>query len=216
MRRRVWIPLAVITLVLLGGGPWLWTEFGARGYEHDVADAPVADVTIVLGTGVEPDGRPSPRLVGRLRTAAELVRGGRTRVVLVSGDGGGDSGDETATMSAYLEGLGVDKARIVQDPHGLDTYDSCVRARDVYGVRRALVVTQDYHLSRAVTLCRGVGLDAEGVRAGCPGCGRLFLAGKAGRDFFACFKAAWDRVSGRPPAVESPADRSVEQALTSS
>jgi vancomycin permeability regulator SanA len=213
VRRRVWIPLALISLAVLGSGPWGWTEVGAHGHEYDAAGAPVADVTIVLGTGVEPDGRPSPRLAGRLETAAELVRSGRTRVVLVSGDGSGESGDETATMSAYLRDHGVEKARIVPDPHGLDTYDSCVRARDVYGVGRALVVTQDYHLSRAVTLCRGVGLDADGVRAGCPGCGRLFLAGKAGRDFFACFKAAWDRVSGRPPAVESPADHSVQQAL---
>ncbi|MEV7625824.1 ElyC/SanA/YdcF family protein [Actinoplanes sp. NPDC089786] len=212
LRRRFWIPL--IVLVLLGSGPWVWTEVGAAGHEHDEATAPAAEVAIVLGTGVEADGRPSPRLEGRLRTAAALVASGRARVLLVSGDGGGDSGDETGVMAAYLKGLGVDEKRVVEDPHGLDTYDSCVRAREVYGIDRALVVTQGYHLSRAVTLCRRVGIDADGVSAGCPGCGTLFLAGKAGRDFFACFKAAWDTVRGRPPVTSEPPNPAVTEALT--
>ncbi|WP_285689325.1 ElyC/SanA/YdcF family protein [Actinoplanes sp. NBRC 103695] len=211
LRRRVAIPAAA--LLVLAAGPWVWTELGARGHEHDEAGAPAAPVTIVLGTGVEPDGRPSPRLAGRLQTAAELVRSGRTRVVLVSGDGSGESGDETGTMTAYLVNLGVDPRLIVADPHGLDTYDSCVRARDVYGIDRALVVTQEYHLSRAVTLCRGEGVAAEGVAARCPGCGTAFLAGKAGRDFFASMKAAWDSVRGRAPAVTSPPDPAVAEAL---
>lgn len=211
LRRRVGIPAVV--LLAVAAGPWVWTELGARGHEHDEAGAPAADVTIVLGTGVEADGRPSPRLTGRLETAAELVRSGRTRVVLVSGDGAGESGDETGTMTAYLVSLGVDPRLIVADPHGLDTYDSCVRARDVYGVDRALIVTQDYHLSRAVTLCRGVGVAAEGVAARCPGCGTAFLAGKAARDVFASVKAAWDSVRGRPPAVTSAPDPAVAESL---
>ena len=156
--------------------------------------APAADVVIVLGTAVAADRRrPGDRLAGRLETAAALVTSGRARVVLVSGDGGGTSGDEPAVMTVVPDRLGVDPRRIVADPYGLDTYDRCARARDVYGVDRALVVTQSYHLSRAVTLCRQLGLDVDGVTARCDGCGPVLLAGKAVRDYFASGKAAWTR-----------------------
>ncbi len=153
-------------------------------------------------------GRPARR---RLETAAELVRSGKARVVLVSGDGAGQSGDEPAIMAAHLtEQLGVDPQRVVADPNGLDTYDSCLRARQVYGIERALVVTQSYHLSRAVTLCRHVGIDADGVTARCSDCGTGLLVRKAARDYLASGKAAWDasaighRPSPHPPIPPSP------------
>lgn len=198
------ILIAGVGLVLLVSAPWIWTTTAALGHLHDAADAPTADVVIVLGTTVGAGGQPENRLAGRLQTAADLVTAGRARDVLVSGDGGGDSGDEPAAMTAYLTGhLGLDPARVLADPYGLDTYDSCIRARDLYGVRRVLVVTQSYHLSRAVTVCRSLGLDADGVRAKCDGCGRALLAEKAVRDYFANGKAAWDVVRERPPAVTS-------------
>src|SRR4051812_7645315 len=216
--RNPWVRRTVVTGIaglLLLSAPWMWTVLAAAGHRHDAAGAPAADVVLVLGTTVAPDGRPENRLAGRLATAAELLRTGRARVVLVSGDGGGDSGDETAAMTSYLTGpLGVDPARVVADPSGLDTYDSCARARDVYGVRRALVVTQAYHLSRAVALCRTLGIDTEGVTARCDGCGTTLLAEKAVRDYFAAIKAARDAISHRDPLVTSPRSPAVTDALS--
>ncbi|WP_307867957.1 ElyC/SanA/YdcF family protein [Micromonospora sp. C95] len=216
-RRRRLLRLAVPVMIalLLASLPWLWTTVGARGHVHPAAQAPTADVVIVLGTAVTEDGRqPGVRLAGRLETAAELVRSGKARVVLVSGDGAGESGDEPAIMAAHLtEQLGVDAQRVVADPHGLDTYDSCLRARQVYGIERALIVTQSYHLSRAVTLCRHVGIDAEGVTARCSGCDTGLLVRKAARDYLASGKAAWDAIRDRPPALTSPADPGVADAL---
>ncbi|MFY1704865.1 SanA/YdcF family protein [Micromonospora sp. WMMA1923] len=215
-RRRLLRRLVVAGIVglLLVSAPWLWTVVAAHGHRYDETGAPRADVVIVLGTEVLADGRPSVRLAGRLATAAELVHSGRARVVLVSGDGNGVSGDEPVAMTRHLTGaLGVDPGRIVGDPAGLDTYDSCVRARDVYGVRRALIVTQSYHLSRAVTLCRTVGMGVDGVAARCAGCGTGLLAGKAVRDYLAAPKAAWDAVLARPPAVHSPATPALQDAL---
>ncbi|GAB3853905.1 hypothetical protein GCM10029963_46030 [Micromonospora andamanensis] len=216
-RRRRLLRLAVPAFValLVASLPWLWTTTGALGHVHAATEAPTADVVIVLGTAVTEDGRqPGVRLAGRLETAAELVRSGRARVVLVSGDGAGESGDEPAIMAAHLtEQLGVDPQRVVADPQGLDTYDSCLRARQVYGIERALIVTQSYHLSRAVTLCRHVGIDADGVTARCSGCGTGLLVRKAARDYLASGKAAWDAIRDRPPAVSSPADPAVSDAL---
>ncbi|MEU4552741.1 SanA/YdcF family protein [Micromonospora violae] len=213
-RRLRLLAVAGIVALLLASLPWLWTTLAARGHLYDEADAPAADVVIVLGTEVAADRqRPGDRLAGRLDTAAELVARGRATVVLVSGDGGGASGDEPTVMTTYLAERGVDRRRVVADPFGLDTYDSCARARDVYGVERALIVTQSYHLSRAVTLCRQLGLDVDGVAARCDGCGPALLAEKSIRDYFASGKAAWDTVRGRPPAVRSPADPAIQEAL---
>jgi vancomycin permeability regulator SanA len=212
LRRRL-VVAAVAALVLVSG-PWLWTTLAARGHVYDEADAPTADVVIVLGTEVLPDGQPSGRLAGRLETAAALLHSGRARVVLVSGDGDGASGDEPAAMTAYLTGrLGVDPRRVVGDPHGLDTYDSCFRAHAVYGVDRALVVTQSFHVSRAVTLCRHLGLDVDGVNARCADCSTWLLFEKGVRDYLASSKAAWDAARRRPPAVRSPVSTDVQDAL---
>ncbi|MGC9665363.1 SanA/YdcF family protein [Planosporangium sp. 12N6] len=208
------LAVAGVAALLVVSAPWLWTTISAHGHVYDEAGAPAAEVVIVLGTEVAADRRqPGTRLAGRLQTAAALVHSGRARVVLVSGDGGGVSGDEPAVMTAYLAGLGVDPRRVVADPFGLDTYDSCARAREVYGVSRALIVTQSYHLSRAVTLCRHLGLDVDGVTARCAGCSATLLAQKAVRDYFASGKAAWDAVRRRPPAVRSPGSPAVRDAL---
>ncbi len=105
-------------------------------------------------------------------------------------------------MTSYLvDELKVPKDKVAADPYGLDTYDTCKRAKDLYGIDRALIVTQSYHLSRAVTVCRSLGLDVDGVRARCDGCGKWLLAEKAVRDYFASGKAAWDVVRQRPAKV---------------
>jgi vancomycin permeability regulator SanA len=194
--------------------PFMWTEISAAGHLYEPSDAPSAGVVLVLGAQVAPGGTdPMPFLRGRLDTAVDLVEAGRARVILVSGDAQGGSGNETAAMTAYLARRGVDPARVVADPAGLDTYDSCLRAKEVYGVSRALVVTQAYHLARAVALCRHVGIDADGVAASCAGCRTVTLVKNTARDFVACTKAAWDAVRGRRPGVESPADPAVTDAL---
>jgi vancomycin permeability regulator SanA len=209
--------LIVAALIVMVGPsiPFGWTRAVAGGHLFDEAAVPVdVDVVLVLGAQVAPSGDwPMPVLKGRLDTAAQLLRDGRARVILVSGDASGGSGDETSVMASYLADVGINSDRIVTDPYGLDTYDSCRRAKEVYGVTRALVVTQPYHLSRAVTLCRHVGIDADGVGARCDECLSLNLARNSLRDYFACSKAAWDAFRDRPPAVESPPSDAVTVAL---
>jgi vancomycin permeability regulator SanA len=209
------LTVAVLILVLVTGIPFGWTRAVAGGHLYDEVDvAGNADVVLVLGAEVDPSGdRPMPFLQGRLDTAAQLLRDGRARVILVSGDASGGSGNETSVMASYLAEVGVNSARVVIDPYGLDTYDSCLRARQVYGVTRAFVVTQPYHLARAVTLCRHVGIDADGVGARCDGCVSLNLARNWLRDYFACSKAAWDAFRDRPPGIESPPSNAVAEAL---
>src|SRR4051812_39647697 len=107
-RRRFVISAVVVLLAALVSAPWVALRVAAHSHEHGVADAPGADVVIVLGTQVAAGGRePGDRLTGRLRTAAALVAAGRARVVLVSGDGHGASGNEPQVMTDYLAAHGV-------------------------------------------------------------------------------------------------------------
>jgi vancomycin permeability regulator SanA len=222
-----WAQITLRTLVivaLVGTGlaawPYAWTQIAAKGHLYDEADlsgggGPRADVVLVLGSQVAPGGtEPMPFLRGRLDTAAALVSGGHAKVILVSGDAAGSSGDETTVMRSYLtDHAGVDPSRVLIDPYGLDTYDSCARANQVFGVNKALVVTQPYHLARAVALCRHLGIDADGVGARCDGCLSLNLMRNWTRDYFACSKAALEAYQDRPPAVISEPSSAVLDAV---
>jgi vancomycin permeability regulator SanA len=208
--------VGVLALAVGSAAPFAWIRIAAGGhlYSADDATGPFADVVIVLGAQVAPGrSRPYNFLQGRLDTAAALLAAGRARVILVSGDAYGGSGNETAVMRGYLTSIGVDPERVVADPYGLDTYDSCVRAREVFGIDRALIVTQDHHLAQAVTLCRHAGIDADGVAASCPDCRWVTRAQSWIRDYFAATKAAWDAWRGRPPAMSSPSNRQIADAL---
>ncbi len=190
----------------------MWIRIAAAGRLHDVDAAPDAPVAIVLGARVR-GGRPMKFLRGRLDATARLVLDGRASVVLVSGDARGRSGDEIAAMTEYLVEVGVDPRRIVADPYGLDTYDTCVRAARTFGIRRALVVTQPFHLPRTVALARRAGIDADGVRAGRAGGRTSTLVKNSIRELLSYPKAARDVLRDRDPKVVTAPVDSVDDAL---
>ncbi len=134
-------------------------------YAHIVAqsDAQKADAIIVLGAKVWTSGQPSYMLQDRLDVAYELYTAGAAPRILVSGDHGTEGYDEVNNMRRYLEGKGVPTEAIFMDHAGFDTYSTMYRARDVFVVKSAIVVTQKYHLYRAVFLADSMGLDIQGV-----------------------------------------------------
>ncbi|MGC9669308.1 SanA/YdcF family protein [Planosporangium sp. 12N6] len=211
IRRLALLGLAAAVVLLAPSG---WLRLASVGHVHAGTGAVRAPVVIVFGAQLAPGGtQPMPFLRGRLDTAAGLVRSGRATAVLVSGDAHGGSGDEVTAMSRYLADHGVPERRIVADGYGLDSYDTCRRAHDVYGVRRALLVSQGFHLPRAVALCRAMGVDSDGVAAGCAGCQQVTIVYNTVREVPAAWKALYDRVSGRPPAVSSPPNQEIAAAL---
>ena len=178
----------------------------SAGHEYSPDDVPTRDVALVLGAKAHPD-RPSVSLASRLDLAVELWEAGSVRAVLVSGDGLPRSNNEPRVMRDYLVARGVPAERIVEDVAGFDTYDSCVRARDVYGATGLTIVTQDYHVPRALTICRSVGLDAVGVgdtsfRERHPS----VWARGAGREWLANLKMEWDLLSQREPQQDPASD----------
>ena len=124
------------------------------------------DCLLVLGCFAEPDGTPSPMLAERLRRSVELYRSGTAPKLLMSGDHGRADYNEVGTMKDYAVAAGVDAADVFQDHAGFSTYDSVCRAKKVFGAQRIVVVSQEYHLYRALYLARAMGLDAWGVAAG--------------------------------------------------
>ena len=179
MRALVAGAAVLVLAAVLTGASVTWAYLASAGHRYDLADAPSTPMVIVFGAEVQ-----TPFLAGRLAATVDLVKAGKAGSVLVSGNAAGSSGDETKAMTSFLIANGVPPAKIVVDPYGLDTYDTCARAVQVFGVRRALLVTQAYHLPRAVSLCRGLGLDADGVAAPCD-CGAFLLFKNEVREWFA-------------------------------
>lgn len=120
---------------------------------------------IVLGAAVKADGTPSDALQDRLDTAIALYKSGMIKYVLLTGDGGGRNVDEISAMNRVILDAGIPQKNIILDKEGYRTYESCSRAISVYYVPEAYVITQKFHLSRALFLCNELGMDATGVIA---------------------------------------------------
>ena len=148
---------------------------------------------LVLGASVYPDGEPSPILEGRLEIALELFRSGQVGWILVSGDNRAPSYNEPQAMRKWLIKRGVPVNRVVSDYAGRRTYDSLKRAQAVFGVRRLVLVTSDFHLPRALYLARSLGLEAWGVPADTSDLSLKSRAGFLAREFFARNVAILDK-----------------------
>jgi len=129
----------------------------------DVAKLRHAQVALVLGAQVQPDGRMSAMLADRVSQALALWRAGKVDRVLVSGDHQRWSYDEPGTMRNALLAAGVPASAIFTDHAGFNTWASMVRARKVFDVKSAIVVTQGFHMARALYLARAAGLSAQGL-----------------------------------------------------
>jgi SanA protein len=150
-------------LVALTGLANLYVVLSAEGDStSDVADVPHAEVAIVPGAYVEPSGKMSTMLADRVRGALDLWRAGKVDRILVSGDHGSWVYDEPDTMRKALVRDGVPPRVIFEDHAGFDTWATMVRAKRIFRARSAVVVTQGFHMPRALYLADQAGLDASG------------------------------------------------------
>ena len=129
------------------------------------ADVPQHPVAIIFGALVHPSGRPSHMLADRVAMGAELYHAGTVDALLMTGDNSRADYNEPEAMRQYALKLGVPDDAIVLDYAGFRTYDSCYRARDIFQVESAILITQEFHLPRAILTCDGLGLDVVGVSA---------------------------------------------------
>jgi SanA protein len=131
----------------------------------EASDVPKVEAAIVLGCFVYPDGSPSAMLYDRVLTGVELYKAGKVDKLLMSGDHGEKSYNEVKAMRLLAEKMGVPIRDIFMDHAGFNTYESMYRARDVFRVKSAIIVTQDFHLNRAVYLSKKMGIETYGVKA---------------------------------------------------
>ncbi|OKL50139.1 SanA/YdcF family protein [Boudabousia marimammalium] len=154
-------------LALVGGLVMNWivkSSCGDKCYElAEFSPAPDAQAIMVLGAAVYPGPRPSPMLQQRLDTAIAVWKMNPELPIIMSGDANGGSGNETEVMARYAVSAGVPKARIFIDGKGVSTYYSLARAVNTFKATNLIVVTQDYHLPRALYLAQSLRVDAVGV-----------------------------------------------------
>lgn len=122
-----------------------------------------ADCVLVLGAGLKPDGTPNHMLRDRLDKGIELYRSGAAPKLLLSGDNGQQEYDEVNAMKEYVLNAGVPSEDIFMDHAGFSTYESMYRARDIFLVKKAVIITQRYHQYRAIYTARGLGIEGWGV-----------------------------------------------------
>ncbi|MFE4915123.1 vancomycin high temperature exclusion protein [Streptomyces sp. NPDC056652] len=209
-RRRRHLVQAVMLGCVLALVPSTWTHAVADSRIRTVAEVPARDVAMVFGAGLR-SGRPTPYLAHRLDAAAELYHAGKVKVVLVTGDNSREEYDEPDAMRTYLVGRGVPDDRIVSDYAGFDTWDSCVRAKKIFGVDRAVLVTQGFHVRRAVALCGAAGVESYGVGVAERRDATWYYGGI--REVFASAKAAAEAALRPDPLFLGPAETGVTEAL---
>ena len=132
---------------------------------ENAAELEDVDLILVLGAGLRPDGSPSDMLADRILVSVDLIEKGFCDTVLMSGDNSGEHYNEVAAMSLFARERGVSEDNILADGKGYSTYESVFRAIKEYGAERIVIVTQEYHLYRALYIAKALGVEAYGVSA---------------------------------------------------
>jgi vancomycin permeability regulator SanA len=201
---KIGLALTLIGLLVLLV-PRLVTGLYARGLVFTAASAPIRRAAIVFGAGLRRNGTATPVLYDRVAAAAELYFAGKVEKLLMSGDNRFVDYNEPWVMRGVALELGVPEADIVLDYAGRRTYDTCYRAKAIFGLQEAILVTQGFHLPRALYTCNQLGLPSEGVSADLRAYHRRSMLYWNLREFLATAAALWDVHLGHPlPVLGDP------------
>jgi SanA protein len=167
LMRRIGLLGVIVVVVVIGVLLALRAGIALRfrGDTYSVETVTPHRVAIIFGARVYPDGRLSAMLSDRVATGVDLYRAGKAQVLLMTGDNTTLEYDEPGAMKRAALLMGVPESAVVVDYAGRRTYDSCYRARDIFQVSDAILVSQDFHLGRALMLCNALGVTAVGVSA---------------------------------------------------
>lgn len=165
IRVLFWLIFAavILTLTIVGINLYIIIKEKSRIVSLEEAAEFQADCIVVLGAGVRDDGSPTWMLEDRIKIGDKLYQNHAADKIIMSGDHGRENHDEVNTMKSYAMGEGIPSEDIFMDHAGFETYDSLYRARDIFGAKKVIIVTQEYHLYRALYIADQLGLDARGV-----------------------------------------------------
>ncbi len=196
MSRKKGIIGITLGLLLLLGSPFV-IQTAKQNKIYALDEVPEQEVAIVFGAGLKKDGTPSDALKDRLTIAGQLYQAGSVEKVLVSGDNRFENYNEPDVMSAYLQTqFGIPAEAIAEDYAGRRTYDTCIRAKTIWGVDAAILITQDFHLPRALYTCESIGIDSVGVSASLQP--YVFEKWYHQREYLATLKMLWDLYVWKP------------------
>ena len=195
--------LAVRAAVILG--PRFAFRIWAITRTYNTDSVPAAPTAVVFGAGLWRDGRPTPVLIDRVATGVDLYKAGKVQILLMSGGRRSEIYDEPGAMRKLALEMGVPDDAILLDYAGDRSYDTCYRAKHIFGVSSAVLVTQQFHLPRTLFLCQALGLPAVGV----PADRRIYHFRShllwSLREFPASLTAVWDAWIARPlPSLAGP------------
>ena len=192
----VYIVEACFLAALLCGGLYLYIVYTTSASIFSWMDnVPHTQAAMVLGASVTAEGALSPILQERADEAIALYQAGKVDKILVTGDNATLTHDEVDPVGKYMVALGIPKDDIFLDHAGFDTYSSMYRARDVFDVQSVTIVSQPFHLPRAVFIAQSLGLTAYGASAGD---GELYLYNSV-REIPSSVKAVYDIIFARVP-----------------
>ena len=157
------IILLILLLILLT--PRFIMVQKAKERTYDLKSVTPSRAAVVFGAGLNPDGTPTTVLRDRVKTAYQLYQAGKVEKILMSGDNRFINYNEPGSMKEYAIDIGIPEEDIVLDYAGRRTYDTCYRAKAIFQLSEVILVTQEFHLPRALYTCNTLGLDAWGVTA---------------------------------------------------
>ncbi|MBD7911502.1 SanA/YdcF family protein [Clostridium cibarium] len=167
--KKVIIALLVLTSVAVIAGIFIVSKVQKDGAARIVSleDIPKdVDAIIVLGAGVKADGSPCDMLVDRLKTSIEVYKESNNSKLLLSGDHSRQNYNEVGTMKKFVQdNIKINDSKIFLDHAGFSTYESMYRAKEIFKVKKAIIVTNEYHLPRALYIAKSLGIDAYGVKS---------------------------------------------------
>lgn len=200
-----WLALTLLVLAFVALAlPRWFVVHRAQNRIYTPAEAPPRPFALVFGAGLRRDGTPSLVLADRVAAAASLFHQGKVERLLLTGSAPSPSRDEPQAMRQLALSLGVPEDAIWMDNQGERTLDSCQRAKEVFGIDTALLVTQRFHLPRALATCDGLGLTADGVAADLSSYSRRTQRFWELREVPATLMAVWETVL-RGPTSQEPA-----------
>ena len=161
--KKILICLVVIIIFILSLIFFDWKIQNLKKF--DIENVENKDIVIVFGAGIKRNNEPSDILADRIKVAVDLYDNKKVKKILMSGDNSTLDHNESFVMKEYAVSLGVKEDDIILDFAGFNTYSTCVRAKEIFNISDAILVTQDYHLNRALYLCNKVGVDSVGVNS---------------------------------------------------
>jgi len=207
IKKFLWRFTSIFSLLVFTGlfFPKLIVQLYAAPRTFTVDDVPAARVAIVFGAGLLRDGSAGPVLRDRVETAAQLYQQGKVDKLLMSGDNRFVEHNEPEAMRQYAIDLGIPNEDIVLDYAGRRTYDTCYRANAIFQVDSAVLVTQSFHLPRALFLCNSFGVESTGVEANNTYFRKISRLSWNTRELFATAQSVWQAFVTKPlPVLGNP------------